>query len=143
MSETNEGIVDSSFVAPEFYIEPPSSTATPDEWNAWLKAEKNKATAAKAAHTRSLKHADLPEVYQDGAIMLRGPDGTWRQSVAVGFSGDFSSGQGNMEVLAPATQEREFVMKAMKIGRHKPSCKSKAKSRRRRKNRKRRKALGE
>lgn len=130
------GIIDGSFVRQAFYVEPPKSGSA-KEWLEWLKEDSNKARAAKAAHTKATKQAEVPDEFQSDAL-VRGSDGTWRQGVRIGFSGDFENDNGTLEVVVEPKQERETALAKMGVEKHKSSCKSKAKSHRRRKNRKKR-----
>lgn len=93
-----------------FHIEPPNADATPEEWEKWLKRETRAEGAAKAQRTKALAHADLSDLahFVPGSCVTSG-DGVHRQQfAAMGFSGDFESGNGVLELISPATQARYF-----------------------------------
>lgn len=93
-----------------FHIEPPEADATPEEWEQWLKRETRAEGVAKAQRTKAMAHADLSDLphFVPGSCVTSG-DGVHRQQfVAMGFSGDFESGNGVLELIAPATQARYF-----------------------------------
>ena len=137
-SKETKGIVESNFTRKSFYVKPPSPGSSKAEWEAWLREDNRKAAADKARYTKSFNHAEIPERFQSN-VLMRGPNGAWRQSPAIGFSGDWENGQGQLEVVDQPGQERAAVMSAMGVEKHKPSTKSSGKSRRRRKNRRKRK----
>lgn len=98
-------IMDSTFVRKDFYISPPNQDASEEEWNNWLRADNRKAAVEKAQHTRKMQQSDLPDEYQGNSI--RRVNGVWRQTTAVGLSGDFdSSNGGTVEPTVEPEQER-------------------------------------
>jgi hypothetical protein len=130
--------MDSTFVRKDFYIEPPKEDASPKEWAEWLKKDNRKAAAHKAAHTRTLEHAEAPEGMQ--AVGMRKVGGVWRQAVAVGFSGDAESENGcTVEPIVESTQEQAAILHRMEQNRNVRGGKREGKSARRHKNKKRRK----
>jgi len=131
-------MMDSTFIRKDFYIQPPDKDASPEEWAKWLKKDNRKAAAHKAAHTRTLEHADLPEAIQ--SVGMRKIGGVWRQAVAVGFSGDAESENGcTVEPIVESTQEQAAIVKRMEEHRNKRGGTRTGKSSRRHKNKKRRK----
>ena len=127
--------MDNCFVRKDFYIDPPKETATPKEWFEWAKKDDRKARAAKAAHTRSLEHSEVPEEFQSGAMMKVG--GVWRQSVAIGFSGDADSEGGcNVQPIVESDQEKIAILHRLEMNRNKRGGTKSGKSARRRANRK-------
>lgn len=97
--------MDTTFVRKDFYISPPNQDASEREWNEWLRADNRRASVEKARHTRKMQQSDLPDEYQGNS--MRRVDGVWRQTTAVGLSGDFdSSNGGTMEPTVEPEQER-------------------------------------
>lgn len=130
--------MDSTFVRKDFYIDPPAENADPKEWEEWLKKDQRKASAAKAAYTKSLEHSETPEEFQSSSMRKVG--GVWKQSIAVGFSGDAESENGcTVEPIVDSKQEQLAILARMEQNRNKRGGKKKGKSARRHKNRKRRK----
>jgi hypothetical protein len=101
--------MDSTFVRRDFYIAPPSENAAPSEWARWLKADRLKAAAAKRAWTKAQKPAALEDRPDTAAVVVK-RHGKWTQSVALGFSGDFESGNGSLEPIEEATQDNVITM---------------------------------
>jgi len=116
----------SDFVRDAFYIDPPAKGASPDEWAKWLKADARKAAAAKAAHTKAQEYgevSDLPGFVPGMAI--KGPGGVYRQQyTAIGFGGDWENGNGTIDLVAPATQDKHIQHRGHRGG--KVSKKAKA-----------------
>jgi len=99
---------ESTFVRKDFYIDPPGKDAKPAEWVKWLEADTKKASAAKAAHTKTLKHAPVPtwlgneEAWQaGGSTDVSTGDGVHRQGNMVGFTGDAEEGTCQAERVDP------------------------------------------
>ena len=85
-----KGILDGSFVREAFYLSPPESKASPDEWNRWLEADRLAASKAKRKHTLSCKHAERPDA--DKPTMMAKVGGVYRQSSLVGLVGSADTG---------------------------------------------------
>lgn len=132
------GIVESTFVEKDFYLDPPAKGSSEAEWNTWMLKDGRKRSAAKAVHTKSLEHAEVPDEYQSCAMLMTGGDGVHRQSTGIGFSGDFENGQGTLERPVEAKQEHHIALVNMEGARNKRGGSRKGKSARRRANRKRR-----
>lgn len=95
---------DNTFVRQDFYIEPPSN-ASEKEWKAWLKADNKQAAVDKALHTKSLDHGNIGDLPHFSSGVIKS-NGVHRQaSFAVGFAGDFESGNGEITPIQKATQE--------------------------------------
>jgi len=103
---TLEGVVETSFVRKEYYVEPPIKGSAPEVWQAWLEADKQAASAAKRAFTKSQKHAELPEHLQARVVSKVG--GVYRQSAMVGFVGDGETSR--IEAAVDADQDKRTVM---------------------------------
>lgn len=126
-----------------FHIEPPDADATPEAWEKWLKRETRAEAAAKAQRTKAMDHADLSDLphFVPGSCVTSG-DGVHRQQfVAMGFSGDFESGNGVLELIAPATQARYFQQRG-KRGRRSKALNTRRKVQRDQKRAARFKGLG-
>lgn len=87
--ETPEGVQETSFVRKDFYLEPPGKGASPEAWQAWLEADRQAAIQAKRAHTKGLKHGEIPESLQPK--VLSKINGVYRQSAMVGLVGEGDS----------------------------------------------------
>lgn len=96
------------FVRKDFYLDPPGKDASPEEWAKWLQADTRKAAAAKAKYTKSLEQGNVGNLgYTTNATVKI--NGRWvQQETAIGLSGDFESGNGSFEPIAPATQDKHF-----------------------------------
>lgn len=129
--------METTFVRKDFYIQPPAKDAPPEEWAEWLKKDTRKAAAHKAAYTKSLEHADIPEEFQ--ASTMRKVGGVWRQSTAIGFVGDVEDDTCSAEPMVEAGQDRKVILSDMETTRNKRGGTRKGKSARRHKNKKRRK----
>lgn len=105
-AEGQPGVVDGSFVRKEFYLPPPEKGAPLEAWEAWQKADDLLAAAAKRKHTKSLKHAEVPEFLQPKVLSKVG--GVYRQSAMVGFIGDGDTAR--VEAAVDADQDRRTVM---------------------------------
>jgi hypothetical protein len=125
--------MDTGFEREAFYIEPPSKDASKEVWHAWIDADNKKAAVAKMLHTKS-QEQQVPVDFAD--TTTRKVDGVWQSCTAIGFSGDFESGNGTLEIAVDATQGREFNLREMEALRHTRGSKSKSKSARRRANKK-------
>jgi len=101
----------SSFVRQDFYIPPPDKNAPKEEWERWLKADKQAAANAKRAHTMSLKaEPENAKMWHHGSGMpMRGPDGVHRQSEGfIGFHSNGADEKASVVAMVPATQDRYF-----------------------------------
>ena len=138
MSDPNdrEGIIDGSFVRKSFYIEPPGPDADPAAWEAWHKADALAARAAKAQHTKSLRHEEIPEYLQAKVVSKVG--GVYRQSVNVGFVGSADDGTLGVEPAIEADQERSIALIGMEAARRKHQPRKSASERRKAKRKARR-----
>lgn len=116
--ETLEGVQEVNFVRKAFYLEPPAKGATVEVWEAWMQADKDMARADKARHTRSLKHAEVPETGQAKSVTKIG--GVYRQSALVGFVGDAEQGTAQVEAAVEAKQDR-MIMQRHTVGGQKRS----------------------
>lgn len=103
--------MDNTFVRKDFYVDPPKAGASPEEWNTWLKKDKVAAAAAKRAFTKSQVHCDLPDSAQGTSIRKVG--GVWKQSTAIGIVGGGEEGEGHLEPVVNANQEREYILARM------------------------------
>jgi hypothetical protein len=128
--------MESTFVRKDFYVAPPSENAAPSEWARWLKADRLKAAAAKRAWTKAQKPAALEDRPDTAAAMVK-RHGRWVQSVAIGFAGDFESGNGSLEPMVEAEQDNVVQLGRMELTRNKRGGSNtlKGKSARRRANR--------
>lgn len=124
------------FIEKEFYIEPPSSDATPEVWEKWMVAEKRKRAAHKRAYTMAQDHQEVPEHMREST--QRKVNGVWKQTVCLGISGE--EGDYTFEPSEDAKQEGNVVCLDMERKRNKRGGSKKGKSARRRANRKARKA---
>jgi len=95
------------FIEKEFYIEPPSSDATPEVWEKWMVAEKRKRAAHKRAYTMSQDHAEAPDSMRE--TTQRKVGGVWRQSVCLGIGGTEEDGY-TLEPTEDAQQNREMIL---------------------------------
>ena len=100
----------SEFVRKDFYLEPPAKGASVEEWEAWLKADNRKAAAHKASHTKAQEHgevSDLPGFVPGMAI--KGTGGVYRQQyTAIGFGGDWENGNGTIDLVSTASQDKHY-----------------------------------
>lgn len=73
-----------TFVRKDFYVQPPTKTATKEEWQQWIKADSFKARAAKAQYTKNQAREtiELPET------VTRKVNGKWVQTGLIGFIGE-------------------------------------------------------
>lgn len=126
-----------------FHNEPPGSDASPEIWAAWMEKEKRSESAAKAKVTKSLEHgtlSDLAHFIPGGNIA--GSGGVIRQQeVAFGFSGDFEGGDGTLELIVNASQDRHFQQRG-KRGKRKAGPLARTTRKQRRKADKRERLLG-
>ena len=106
------GVVNGSFVRKDFYLDPPQKGAPVEEWNAWLEADKQAAAQAKRAHTKSLKHEEVPEFLQPKVLSKVG--GVYRQSAMVGFIGDGETSR--VEAAVDAEQGKVMALNAFRHG---------------------------
>jgi hypothetical protein len=104
-----------TFIRKDFYIEPPKKDAPVEEWNNWLEADKRKAAAAKAQHTKSLEQAEIPtwmgnsEVWQSGGATDRVVNGVHTQGDMVGFTGDPEEGTCQTERVCPMPSPEALI----------------------------------
>jgi hypothetical protein len=98
-----QGLVESSFVRKDFYLEPPQKDATVEVWQEWLKKDRAAAIVAKRQHTQTLTHADIPESAQAKVVSKIG--GVYRQSAMVGFVSE-GTDSSRIEVAIEADQDR-------------------------------------
>jgi hypothetical protein len=140
MEDTN------SFVRKDFYIDPPAKNASPEEWAAWLEADKRKAAAAKAAYTKSFEQTtEAPEWLagnQDMFTVKR--DGKHTQGTIVGFSGSAEEGTLQVERVCPkpmpdALMDLKTKVLDLELTRNKRGGSRSGKSARRRKNKRKNK----
>lgn len=110
-----------AFVRRDYYVEPPKSGASNDDWVAWLKADQAKARAHKAAWTKSQKHAEIPETPR----VVSKIGGVYRQSALVGFVGGSEDHAGQIEAVVEADQERVVEAREVAAETVKPSRKRK------------------
>jgi hypothetical protein len=128
-TEETEGVVDSSFVRKDFYLEPPQKGAPVAEWNKWLEADRQAAAQAKRAHTKTLKHAEVPEFLQP-KVMAK-VNGVYRQSAMVGFVTDGDTSK--VEAAVDAEQGKRLTHEGMEANRHVRGTASQARKQRNRK----------
>jgi hypothetical protein len=95
-----------TFVRESFYIDPPTQTSTPEQWEEWIKQDNRQAAAAKRKYTKHQKHCELPDFAQGNTMRKIG--GVWRQSTPIGFSGDIEAG-GHLEPTVEASQEHDYI----------------------------------
>lgn len=129
--------MDNTFIRESFYLDPPKEGSSEKEWKDWINKDNRKAAAAKAKHTKSIQHEDVPEEFQQSSILKS--NGVWRQSTAIGFGGSFEEGEGRLERPVEADQEKVISIYRMENGRHKRGGTREGKSARRRANRRKRK----
>ena len=101
--------MDNTFVRKDFYIQPPTKDAKPEEWTTWLAKDKAEAIKAKRAFTRTLAHAELPDFAQGQS--MRKINGVWKSTTAIGFVGDAETG--HMEPTVEALQKKEYILARM------------------------------
>jgi len=114
-----DSIIDTSFVRKDFYVNPPKTGASREEWEAWLEADAKAAASAKRAHTRASKDQprELPESLAQGIVTK--VNGVYRQSCLVGFTGDKEAGTLAMDVADPhANPHRDLSLGEMEGSRH-------------------------
>ena len=99
-----------SFIRRDFYVSPPSTMATPKEWNTWLEKDRKAAIQARRTFTKSLPACELPANTQ--GLTSRKVGGVWRQSSNIGYTGDAETG-GHLEPMVEATQERSVDVARM------------------------------
>lgn len=115
----------------EILITPPSPQDSPAIWAQWLAKNERKASAAKAAVTRKLEYVELDTVQETVKI-----GGQYVQASRVGLGGDWSEGQGTLEPVVDAPQDKDAALSDMERCRNKRGGSRKGKSARRRRNRK-------
>ena len=76
------------FAEKAFYLAPPGPEASETEWKEWMDDDELKRRGHRAAHTRTLEHAAIPETAQS---TIR-TNGVHRQSNMLGFAGSVASG---------------------------------------------------
>ena len=87
------------FEEKEYYLKPLGPDASLAEWKEWMDADERSRRAHRAAHTRSLDHAPMPEVAQSTVRT----NGVHRQQAIMGFSGSAETGW-NAEPVQEANQ---------------------------------------
>ena len=129
------------FVRKDFYIDPPAKNASPEEWQAWLQADKRKAAAAKAQYTKSFEQVtEAPEWLAGNADMVTVKrDGVHTQGTIVGFTGSAEEGTLQVERVCPkplpdSLIELKSKVLDLELTRHKRGGNRNGKSARRRKN---------
>jgi|GEM_PF-5217075 len=130
--DTNS-IQDTSFVAKEFYVEPPTAGSSADTWRKWLKDDHSQRKAARARFTRSLSQASAP--INEDTIGAYKQNGVYRQGAALGFQGSAEDNSLTLEASVEASQEYHIALVNMESTRHRRGGTRKGKTSRRRKNR--------
>ena len=98
--------MDNSFIRSSFYFEPPQANATREEWATWLAKDNKAAIAAKRAFNKAHSQGELPEIAESTSTVKIG--GVWKQSTAIGFVGGASEGEGHLEPVVDASQDRDY-----------------------------------
>lgn len=124
-----QGLVDSSFVRKDFYLEPPAKDATVEVWNEWLRKDRAAAIAAKRAHTKTLAHSEIPETMRASVVVKIG--GVYKQTAMIGLVSE-GEDRTRLEAAVEADQDRIVEAKQTAANTIKPSRKRKSGAARRR-----------
>jgi hypothetical protein len=124
--------ISGAFIRKSFYIDPPHKRASVEEWEAWLKADRQEAINAKRAHTKAQAHVEIPDYLQPTIVAKVG--GVYRQSAMVGFVGDGDSSR--LEAAVDADQDRTIAIARMQADHTKRGSVSRAKNERHQSNKK-------
>ena len=126
--------ISGAFIRKSFYIDPPHKRASVEEWEAWLKADRQEAINAKRAHTKAQAHVEIPDYLQPTVVAKVG--GVYRQSAMVGFVGDGDGGAARLEAAVDADQDRTIAIARMQADHTKRGSVSRAKNERHQSNKK-------
>lgn len=91
-----------TFVRQSFYVQPPKSNASAEEWEDWMEKDNMAARTAKAKFTRAANKAKDFDALPD--FHTAKVNGRYKQVIAVGFVGQGEDG-GSMEPIQSAQQE--------------------------------------
>ena len=93
--------MDNSFVRKAFYLPPPKN-ANDKEWQEWVEKDEQRARIEKARFTRAFNKRNPPSIDSLPEMGVAKVNGTYKQVVAVGFSGN---GTTQIEPIVEAQQE--------------------------------------
>lgn len=96
--------MDSTFVRKDFYVAPPTTGASVEEWNNWLAEDRKQAISAKRRFTMSQKASSL-----DADMSVRKVGGVYKQVVAIGFVGEGEDSY-HTEAIAKDDQEKDYIL---------------------------------
>jgi hypothetical protein len=125
---SKELLANMSWEDKEFFVDPPSSDASVEQWEQWLSKDKAARAASKSAYTKKINAiADENGISIDDYLQELPPEGmnkiggVYRQGSLVGFTGDFEEGTGSIEVAIDPQQEKFVVWNRMAADRAKGS----------------------
>jgi len=99
--------VESTFVRKSFYVKPPDTNASKEDWHTWLKEDSKKAAVEKRRHTLLQEATEIPESFQETAT--RKINGVYRQVPSVGLVGNTEEGC-RAEPAEEAQQSKVIIM---------------------------------